>query len=145
MTPSLIWFILGCSLIILEIFVPGSFVLWLGIAALITAGFSFILPEALTLQLIVMAFSSIIAVLIGRKLYKKIGDTADSSEEPLNKRTARYIGHVTYTETDIVNGRGRIKIGDSSWLCECSQDLKAGHKVEIIEANGTVFIVKPVG
>ncbi len=142
MTPALIWFILGCSLILLEIFIPGTFVLWLGIAALLAAGFAFIVPEAITLQLIIMAVASLATVLIGRKLYRKIGDTSDSSAEPLNNRTARYIGHITYTESDIINGRGRIKIEDSSWLCECTQDLPKGHKVKITGANGTLLIVE---
>ncbi len=142
--PSLIWFILGAFLIIIEIFAPGTFLLWFGIAALITAGFAFITPESLALQLILMAIASAAAVLIGRRFYSKLGDTSDSSEEPLNERTSRYIGHISFVEADIINGRGRIKIEDSSWLCECEQDLVKGQKVEIIGANGTVLVVKPI-
>ncbi len=142
--PSLIWFILGAFLIIIEIFAPGTFVLWFGIAALVTAGLAFIIPQNLALQIAFMAITSIVAVLMGRKFYKKLGDTSDSSEEPLNERTARYIGHITVIESDIINGRGRIKIEDSSWLCESSEDLPKGHKVEVIGANGTVLIVKSI-
>lgn len=140
--PSLIWLALGAFLIIIEIFAPGTFLLWFGIASLITAGFAFLLPQSLALQIIFMTFISVAAVLVGRKIYRKMGDTSDSSEDVLNERTARYIGHISILDTDIINGRGRIKIEDSSWLCECEQDLPKGHKVKIIGANGTVLIVE---
>ncbi len=142
--PSLLWFILGAFLIIVEIFAPGTFLLWFGIAAIITAGAAFIMPGALVLQIIVMAIASALAVLMGRKFYKKLGDTSDSSEEPLNERTSRYIGHVSVLESDVISGRGRIKIEDASWLCECAEDLPKGSQVEVTGANGTVLIVKPI-
>ncbi len=142
MHPSLIWLALGAFLIIVEIFAPGTFLLWFGIASLITAIVAFILPQSMAIQIIAIALLSVFAVLVGRKLYRKLGDTSDSSEEKLNERTARYIGHISILDTDITNGRGRVKIGDSSWLCESKNDLPKGHKVKIIGANGTILIVE---
>ncbi|MFV0431033.1 MAG: NfeD family protein [Alphaproteobacteria bacterium] len=142
--PALIWLIIGVALITLELFAPGTFLLWFGLAALITATVSYFFSASLEIQLITMAAASVIAVLIGRMLYKKVGDTSDMSSEPLNERTTRYIGMTTHTETAIVDGRGRIKVEDSSWLCESKTDLPEKTKVKIIGANGTVLIVEPV-
>ncbi len=142
--PALIWLIIGAVLIVIELFMPGVLMLWFGIAALITAGITWFMPIEIETQLMVMAGLSVVSVIIGRIVYKKIGDTTDTSSEPLNARTARYIGNVTHTEEAIVDGRGRVKIEDSSWLCECKTDLPAHAKVKIVGANGTVLIVEPV-
>ncbi len=141
--PALIWLIIGATLIVIELFMPGVLMLWFGIAALITALVTWFLPIELELQILVMAVLSIISLAIGRMVYKKMGDTSDTSSEPINARTARYIGNITHTEEAIIDGRGRVKIEDSSWLCQCKTDLPAGTRVKIIGATGTVLIVEP--
>lgn len=141
--PALIWLIIGALLIIIELFAPGVFLLWFGIAAIITAIFTWLMPIDIGMQIIIMSITSVISALVGRMVYKKLGDTTDTSKEPINERTARYIGMVTQTEEAITDGRGRVKVEDSSWLCECAVDLPVNAKVRVIGANGTVLIVEP--
>ena len=43
----------------------------------------------------------------------------------------------------ISKGRGRIKLGDSSWTVT-GPDLPAGQTVEVIGADGAVLQVRPV-
>ncbi|MGI9504126.1 MAG: NfeD family protein [Geminicoccaceae bacterium] len=42
----------------------------------------------------------------------------------------------------IVNGRGRIKLGDGTWAVT-GPDLPAGHMVEIVGAEGALLKVIP--
>jgi membrane protein implicated in regulation of membrane protease activity len=43
----------------------------------------------------------------------------------------------------IVNGRGKVKVGDGQWLVE-GPDVAVGSEVEIVSVQGTTFTVKPV-
>ncbi|WP_035049461.1 NfeD family protein, partial [Musicola paradisiaca] len=69
-----------------------------------------------------------------------------SRKEPistLNQRGRQLLGrHATLTEP-LVNGIGRIDIGDSSWRVQAERDLPAGTVVEIVDVEGITLKVKP--
>ena len=66
------------------------------------------------------------------------------TDEPhLNRRGAGCIGQRAALATPIVNGRGRIRLGDSSWPA-AGPDLPAGTTVEVIGADGALLQVQPV-
>ena len=61
----------------------------------------------------------------------------------LNQRGQQLIGlHTTLTEP-LVNGFGRVNIGDSSWRVQAEQDLPVGTVVEIIAVEGITLRVRP--
>ncbi len=64
MTSSLIsamaewtWIALGAVLLAVEIIAPGTFLLWLGIAAVLTGALFLLVPAEWQVQLVVFAFS----------------------------------------------------------------------------------------
>jgi membrane-bound ClpP family serine protease len=57
-------------------------------------------------------------------------------------RGAQYVGRRFGLVTPIVNGRGRIKLGDSSWAV-AGPELPAGRIVEVTGVEGTVLQVRP--
>ena len=66
------------------------------------------------------------------------------SDQPgLNRRAEQYIGRRAYVVEAIINGRGRIKLGDSTWSVT-GPDLSVGQMVEIIGADGALLEVRPV-
>ena len=70
-------------------------------------------------------------------------DGEEASDAPsLNVRAEQYVGRSTTVTVPIQGGRGKVKIGDSSWLAE-GADAAAGTRVKITGVNGTVLVVEP--
>ena len=65
------WFIAGLALLLLEVFAPGAFLLWFGIAALIVGVAVWLLPM-LPWQVQIVAFALLsIGALVGYRAWRK--------------------------------------------------------------------------
>lgn len=140
------WMILGAALLALEIVAPGVFLLWLGVAAILTGTLSLQLWESglWTWQVQVMVFLllSILSVLAGRRLFPNT--RAQDTDEPLlNQRDRQLVGRTATLEEAIVDGHGRIRLGDTLWRV-AGPDLPAGTRVRVAAASGGELRVEPV-
>jgi len=135
------WWLLAAALLgILEIFIPGVFLVWTAIAAGITGLIVAVAPMPIGYQLGTFALLAFAAVYAGRRQYER--NPVASSDPQLNERTARLIGRTVTVETAIQNGEGRVKIGDSLWLAR-GPDAPAGSQVVIVGAQGSCLSVEP--
>jgi membrane protein implicated in regulation of membrane protease activity len=129
------WWGLALAMFALEALLPGTFMLWLGFAALGTALVHLLLPGLdLTLQWIVFAVLSLLAVAVGWR-YRQSHQPSPSDQPLLNRRAQQLIGRVFVLDTGIVNGRGRIKIGDAYWTA-VGPDMPAGARVRVAAVDG---------
>jgi len=134
------WWALGVLLIIIEAFAPGFALLWLGIAAGLAGLALFIWPGlAPTIQLLIFAGFSVVSVVGWRWLQKT--RPVETDQPNLNRRGSQYVGRRVGLVTPIVNGRGRAKLGDSSWTVT-GPDLPAGEIVQVVGVEGTVLEVR---
>lgn len=135
------WWALGGLLVIIEAFMPGFMFLWLGVAAgmvgLVLLAWPAIDP---TIQLLIYAALAISSV-TGWTWYRRM-HPATTDHPTLNRRGTQYIGRSFSLVAPIVNGRGRIKLGDTSWTV-AGPDLPAGRIVEVTGVDGTVLQVQP--
>lgn len=137
------WMVLGIVLMIAELFVPGTFMIWFGFGALLT-GLTILFFSALsiTAQLFIFSVMSVICVAFGIFIYAKIfGPNKDNDR---NKKTGahRYIGN-TYTVCEnFKNGRGKITVGDSVWIALSDKNFKKGDDVTVTNVDGTQLIVE---
>jgi membrane protein implicated in regulation of membrane protease activity len=131
------WWVLGLVLLAAEVVAPGVFLVWIGIAAIITGALSLLLWDAgfwvWQAQLVFFAILSVAAAVIGRRLLARSGDTSD--EPLLNQRGARLIGRTAVLEQPIAEGRGRIRLDATTWTVN-GPDLPAGSRVKVIGSNG---------
>ncbi|WP_374990344.1 NfeD family protein [Sphingosinicella sp. LHD-64] len=133
------WWLLGAAVLgILEIAMPGIFLIWLGAAAAITGIAVAVVPMTLPLQLALFGLLSIAAVMGGRRFYER--NPVDSADPLLNDRTARLIGQNVEVVTAIANGEGRVRVGDSVWPAR-GPDAPAGARVRVIGAEGNCLTV----
>lgn len=120
------WVILGLILLFLELVTPGIFLIWIGLAALVTSlvvftGFSFI--TAWQMQLLLFLVLSVIFVLVGRRFFNP---RSQQSDEPLlNRRADQLIGMRATLEEPIINGHGRARFDDTLWRIT-GKDLPTG-------------------
>ncbi|WP_377290896.1 NfeD family protein [Rhizobium sp. SG2393] len=139
-----IWWVAGFVLLAAEVVVPGVFLVWIGIAALLTGLASLALWETSWwtwhVQVIVFALLSIAATLAGRRL---LGGADGRSDEPhLNQRTASLIGRTAVLEQPIAEGRGRIRLDDTVWSVE-GPDVAAGTRVRVTGGTNGTLRVEP--
>lgn len=137
------WFILAAVLIILEVFAPGAFMLWIGIAAAVVGAVLYFVP-ALTweYQFILFAMASVGSILAWRS-YRNTHPTM-TDEPTLNRRGAQYIGRVFTLDAPIVDGVGKIRVDDSTWKI-VGIDCPAGVKVKVVGIESTVLKVEQAG
>lgn len=135
------WLSLGLVLVAIEIAAPGAIFLWVGIAAGATGLLVAVAPElSWKWQLVVFAVLAVASTVLGRRY---VGWRPIRSEQPgLNRRGAQLVGREYVLDQDIVNGRARLKIGDSSWLIE-GPDLVSGKRVRVTAVTGSTLQVEP--
>tara|TARA_R110000772_G_scaffold58320_5_gene131994 strand:+ start:57 stop:524 length:468 start_codon:yes stop_codon:yes gene_type:complete len=135
------WWILGLALVILEVFAPSTFFLWLGIAAGIVGIVAWIFPGmAWEYEWILFAVIAIASIVLSRLFLKKHPGVEDNTK--LNQRGAQYIGRqFTLTEA-IRNGRGKIHVDDTQWTVE-GPDTDLYQVVRVTGVDGTLLIVEP--
>ena len=135
------WLALGGVLGVLEILAPGFVLIWLGLAALLVGLLLLIWPDmSFAFQLLAFAGFSVLSVFVWFYWLKK--SPVESDKPSLNRRAEQLIGRQAPVVDPIVNGRGRIKLGDSTWAVS-GPNLPAGHMVEITGADGALLQVKP--
>jgi len=139
---SWLWWIIGLALLILEIILPGVFMLWFGIAAIIVGTISLTLGESALwpwqAQVITFAVLSLVSAIIGRRYF--YSTHPDTDQPNLNERGAQMIGRVSTLSDPLENGAGRVKLGDTIWRV-VGPDLPAGSKVKVVDIeNGTLKV-----
>ena len=136
------WFIAGVVLIVLEVFAPGAFFLWLGVSAGVVGLILVLIPDmGWESQFLVFAIISVVSIALWRlRLQKHPTQTEDSN---LNSRTKEYIGRVFSLSESIENGYGKINVDDSFWEVS-GPDCEVGKKVKVISVDGMVLKVEPI-
>lgn len=141
------WIVLGCALLALEIVVPGFFLIWIGIAALVVGGLSLLAWDAgwwsWEVQVVTFLALSVVAAYAGNRLMRTSRD--DTDLPLLNRRSEQLIGRTATLTEPIENGRGRVRIGDTLWRVK-GPDLPAGTRVRVTAATATdlELVVEPV-
>lgn len=141
-TELMVWGGLALLLIAAESLIPGVFLLWLGLAAaavfvglLLVPGVE---PIWQAVAFVLLAFGAIAAYV------KFFRDKEQPSDQPLlNRRGQQLVGQVFVLDQAIVDGRGRLKIGDAFWTAE-GEDLPQGTRVRIVSADNMSLQVRAV-
>ncbi|NHZ69880.1 MAG: NfeD family protein [Thermotogales bacterium] len=133
------WWILAAALIILEVFAPGAFFLWLGIAAVAVGGVVYVYPAmGWEYQLLSFSVLSVISIVVWRKYFRST--PADTDQPNLNRRGQQYVGRVFTLEEPLVDGVGKIRVDDSTWKVR-GEDCPAGTRIEVTGVDGTILEV----
>ena len=135
------WLILAALLSVAEALIPGVFLAWFGAAAFVTGLISFAVDLTLAQQSLVFAFTSGLSVIAARFFTSSSQPAEDLPN--LNRREQQLVGRIFKLDEDMVGGRGKVRVGDSSWQVE-GPDLSAGAMVEVTGLRGNTLLVTPV-
>lgn len=129
------WLILGVALIAAEMVIPGVFLLWLGVAALITGGIVYALPDlSWQVQFLAYAVLAVLSVLAGWRWVKQ--RPIESEKPNLNLRAQQYVGRMADLDGPLHNGTGKVRLDDTVWQVT-GPDLPAGARVRVNGVEGT--------
>lgn len=135
------WWALAAVLLVCEMLLPGVVFLFIAIGAA-AAGLVLLVASdaALELQLAVFAIVSVVSAVGLRPYLKRLQNR--TAEPSLNARGEALVGQVFVLDQPILAGRGRVKLGDGSWIVT-GPDMVAGAKVRVAAVRGTELRVEP--
>ena len=135
------WMTFGLVLAGLEMMVPGVYLVWLGVAAIITGILTMGLDLSPAMQLIDFVFLSLIIAFSAKRF---LGERPIESSDPLmNRRGARLVGDTALVVQAIEHGSGRVKVGDGEWIAH-GPNVAAGERVRISGTDGAILLVEPL-
>ncbi len=136
------WWILALVLIGAEMIVPGYFLLWVGLAAAVMGLVTLFVPDLpFIAQATAFGVLAVITCLVYWKFIRPVAEVRD--DQPLlNRRGDRMLGRRVLVAEAFVNGRGKVRVGDTVWLAE-GADVDVGDAVEVVSVNGATLTVKP--
>ncbi|MDF7775978.1 NfeD family protein [Sphingomonas sp. AOB5] len=139
--PGIAWLALAAVLAIIELVMPGIFLVFIAAGAAVTGLIALVLPMPIFVEIGIFAVASSVAVAIGRRWYLK--SPVPSSDPLLNDRVARLIGQTVTVSHAIVSGEGRVRVGDGEWPARGS-DAPTGARVRVTGARDGSLDVEPV-
>jgi inner membrane protein len=134
------WWIVAGILLLAEMAMPGFFMLWLAVAAALTALADMIFHFSWIGEVFTFAALSMITVLASWRLV--MGQRNMKSDSPhLNQKHTGFIGKSFILNQPIINGSGKIRVEDALWDVD-GPDLPAGARVKVTGVDGLRLVVE---
>ena len=132
------WLTLGLAMIIIELFLWTTFLLWIGASAITVSIIFYLTPSVDGLkQLLAFVVIAVAATYLSKKYYP-----VKTVDDELNEKAKTYIGKECKVSS-IEDGIIKIQIGKSLWFAKGSE-LSVGQTVKIVGVDSSTFIVEPV-
>jgi membrane protein implicated in regulation of membrane protease activity len=134
------WFALTGVLLIFELFAPGVIFIFLAAGAAV-AGLALWLSPGMGLefQILIFAVISDMAYYFGRPFTRQL---THRKIDHLNTRGESLVGMIGTLAEPIVNGKGRLRVGDTTWAI-AGPDMAAGFQVRVVGIHGSELKVEP--
>lgn len=139
------WFAFGGVLLLIEMIAPATIFLWPGIAAVVMGVVVFVMPSMpWTMAVPLWAILSVVTAFGWRAYREKNPARVDAAAATLNQRGSEYVGRQFTLEAPIVNGVGKMKVGDTVWNVVSDDDFIAGATVKVTAVEGTSLRISAV-
>lgn len=140
--PHVFWLSLGGLLLAAEMLGGNGYLLWSGVAAVMTGLLVWLLPFGWEWQGALFAVLTLVAAWLWWRWLNRQVRSQKSADAALNQRGQQLVGKRYTLDDTLINGRGHVRIGDSSWPVIADEDLIAGTRVEVIAVEGITLRVK---
>ncbi|WP_174866106.1 NfeD family protein [Pectobacterium polaris] len=136
------WLSLGGLLLAAEMLGASGYSLWSGLSAVLVGLLTWVMPLGWPLQGTIFAILTIVTALLWWYWLRK--RTLSRPQSMLNQRGQQLVGLRATLTDPVINGFGRVNIGDSSWRVKSEQDLPVGTQVEVVAIDGITLHVRPI-
>jgi inner membrane protein len=138
MNNGFVWATIGLILLTVEPFVPGVYALWLGVAALVTAGFAFAFPSMGIWLFLIFAVTTVVSAIGGSRLYARM----NQNESDLNQMQQQLIGK---SGICIAVGEGahiRIRVDGVEWAALADGEIDVDDPVVVLQFHDARPVVR---
>ena len=135
------WIIAGLVLLALELFLPGGYLLWMGISGVVTGLVVLIWAVGWPLQWLIFGVLSLVSIALWVRWSRNRPTPTDRPY--LNRRAEHLVGQEAVLEQPIQQGFGRVVLGDTVWRVS-GADLPLGQRVRIVGNDGAVLKVEAI-
>jgi inner membrane protein len=138
-----LWLLLALVLFAVEAIAPGVYALWFATSALVIglATLALGLELSFSTQIITFVSMAVGVIAMARGMDRGAKQAADGHD--LNDRGQQVVGRNGIVDQAIIQGRGRIQVGDTTWQVT-GPDCPIGASVRIVASDGLVLRVEPV-
>ncbi len=136
------WATFGLILMILELVIPGTFIIWFGCGAVVTGVIAAFVPLSVNGQLATFAICSTISVFFGFFVYKRIFGANKEVSQKDKTGAQKYIGQSFKVVDAIEDDMGKVAVGDTVWLAKSDHPIAKGKRAKVVAVEGTVLIVE---
>ncbi|MCG9750693.1 NfeD family protein [Vibrio brasiliensis] len=136
------WLALGLALLACELLGTAGYLLWLGLSAMVVGALLTVIPMSWQLQWVSFGVFSLVTTWLWWRRQLK-SDTADDAQRQLNQKHKQLVGQTFVLDEDFPVGKGRLKVGDSTWSAQSESAIKAGQQVEVTKVSGIILTIKP--
>ncbi len=140
LSPLWFWWIIAGILLILELLLPGVFLIWLALAAASMGVVAFFFDLAWPWAAVTFAGFSVAYVYLAAPFYSRSRHIAGDIPN-LNQRIYNHVGKDYVLTEPIVGGEGKLNIGGTRWDI-LGPDLVAGSKVHVSGVEGQKLRVR---
>ena len=142
--PHIFWLTLGGLLLAAEMLGSNGYLLWSGVAGVVTGLLTWVIPFSWEWQGTVFAVLTLLAAWLWSKWLRKRMRQQRPADAQLNQRGQQLVGRRFTLDSALENGRGHVRVGDSSWPVLADEDLAAGSKVEVVAVEGITLHIRAV-
>ena len=141
--PVTIWLLIGLLLSLLELVVPGTYLIWFGFAAFAMSILVLAVPLEITAQLFWFALFSTVFAVVGLYAYRYIFKRTKAPEEyrNLNDSAGQLVGRKVTVAEDTEDNQTKVKIGDSFWLAYTEKPLKKGDTAKVTGVKDSLILI----
>lgn len=137
------WLSIGLLLMIAELFIPGTFVMWFGFGAVLTGLVVGIVGEmSVAMQLLIFSIMSVISLCLGIFVYGKVFGPNKEKGNETRTGAQRLIGKSFIVSEAIQNGKGKVTVGDTVWLARSKHKIAKDTEVVVVGVDGTQLLVE---
>jgi inner membrane protein len=134
--PAWAWVLAGLVLMGGELLLPGIFLVWLGLAALLTGAVEAAFGPPWQVEVPLFAVLALALVAAASRLNRP-------RPPHLNRGAHRLIGREGVLDAPLADGQGRLRLDDTVWRVT-GPDVAAGTRVRVTGVEGTRLLVDPV-
>lgn len=138
------WIVLAGALGLAEMGVPGAYLMWIAFGAAATGLATAASPLSLEGQLATFAAATALSCVGGYFVYRRIQHPLHGepplNAPPLNEPQRAMLGARGVVCEGFLNGRGKVRIGDTVWLA-AGPELAEGAPIVVSGVRGTRLVV----
>ena len=136
------WMSFGLILMMLELLIPGTFIIWFGLGAVLTGICVGLMTLTPAMQLTAFIVFSTISIFFGFFVYKRLFGANKNVGTQDKTGAHKYIGQSFKVVESIQDGIGKVAVGDTVWLAKSDKDIAKGRRVKVVAVEGTILVVE---